>query len=504
MANQSKFRLEIVEVDPAVMLQSDYNFAAMNGYIRDIIPINDFDFTVKEKREGKNLYYIKEIDTKLKVGRDDFGYFYYQGGGIDSCKRYWMNVYKKCGGEEKRIYQCFFTQVDISYDLDECVAEIALQDQSHYNCINDNKSNKVNVVAFNNPPNASFPPYFKMVLGGHTYRSVDLWYAISQTIAALGGCCDVKAHCIGGNVVSDLFNWVDVGGFVTLQTSQPAPGTTNYVNPSQPGYWIHIACKSDIIDPAASNPATVLELSFEDIEKMMAEVFNMFWVLEFVNLAGGYYNVRFEHISWFARSANYDAMSVTNAPLNKFKNKIKIIKDDIPLQDTYKMMEAEDVDFVGEPIIYGENCSNRKKEERGYEYVTTDLNMIVNNSANVDPEGFVLVDLHISSGVPMPYATAGAISGVSKQNARLSWANLHADLHRHGRPVKSFTMNGAGTLALGPVYRKEQLDILTQMCCTDDYNKHESLVITEFGKGMIDEAEINYTKEIIKFKLRHE
>jgi len=48
-----------------------------------------------------------------------------------------------------------------------------------------------------------------------------------------------------------------------------------------------------------------------------------------------------------------------------------------------------------------------------------------------------------------------------------------------------------------------QENIVTELCCEDDYEKWSSSVRTEIGDGIIDEADVNYSKELIKFKLRH-
>jgi len=157
------------------------------------------------------------------------------------------------------------------------------------------------------------------------------------------------------------------------------------------------------------------------------------------------------------------------------------------------------------PIIYDENCANGKKVNRGYGSLTTDTDYIINNSSSIDINGFVLIDCYKVNATPEWFvqSTVGAISVTSKRNGRLSWANLHRDLHRHGRPFITGTMNNTLQTFLSKEPDIIQENMVTELCCEDEFEKHESTVRTEIGDGIIDEADIDYTNEIIKFKIRH-
>jgi hypothetical protein len=460
--------------------------------VGDYYAVDNVDFVITEKREKDKFYYIKSVKNKLKLANNqkantfDFNYFYLQ---IDECYKYYVKVYKFCGAIETLIYNAYFTQNEIEYDLDKCVCEIELKDNSIYNCFNDNKSIEVNAMDYYFPPNQPLAANFKFHIGAiDTYRTMDFVLIISKVLGEMA--------CGAYEVISDFFDWqYDGFGNLIIPTAQ---AMTNYVNPAQPNYWVWIAAKSDFIDPNASNPATSMPFSFDMVEKIMTEVFNVYWVID-----GN--RVRFEHYSWFTKNLNYDTTTATNFPLNEYKNKIKRNKDDYPSKEVWDFMETgTSEDFGGLPIIYDENCSGINPKDRGLNFATTDILYIRNSPSAISMSGIVILDVQDSGGQMISYIVNGYLTGVPRYNGRLGIANLHNDLHKHNRPYKNGDMNGVATNFLSPVYNKLQDDILVKMCCTDDYEKYDSLVRTEIGDGAIDEAEINFTKEQIKFKLRHE
>ena len=491
---ENKFRYEVVEVNVNVIAQSSYSNAYMNSatYVRDIYPTNDAKFVVTETREKGRLYYIKKITNKIKLNSVDYGHYLSQ---LNDCSIYYVNIYKKCAGKNWTIiHRAFFNQADIDYDLDACTAEVQFRDSSIYNCFNDRRSLETNVMDAIAPPGSPLPQNFKFFVGDPlTYRSISLQDCIYQVIGGVA-CCDYRVCYI--EIISDFFDWqFDAFGNAIPLTAQPS---TNYVNPSQPSYWPYIAQKSDFKYPSSSNPATILNMSFDDIEKIMAEVFNVFWIIDGNRL-------RFEHFSWFNKNVNFDTtFTATNIDMNLFKRKFKIDSDDVPQAEVFEWMEAGTEDFKGLPIEYNEQCSNGKTEKRGYTKATTDINYISNNVATIDNNGIVILDCIKVGAFLYPYVANGQITGVPQSNARMSWANLHYDLHRHNRPFKSGTMNALSTVFLSPVYNKTQDNIQYQLCCENPYRMEDSLVRSELGDGNIEEAEVNYSDEVIKFKLKHD
>lgn len=475
----AKFRYEIYETNNTTSYPSTF----IN--VRDVYPLDDAEFIVTESREKGQFYYVKTIKNKLKLGRDDFGHYYSQS---NYCYKYIVNIYKDCQGTETLIYQCYFNQTNVYYDIDKCFCEIELKDTSIYNCFNDRRSIETNAMEAYSPF-GPLPANFKYDPPDlNNYRTMEfvdiIFWVLGQMV------------CGTYEVISDFFDWQydGFGNYIPL-TNQPP---VNYVNIAQPGYWIWIAQKGDFIDPNASNPATNLPFSFDLVEKIMSEVFNVYWVID-----GS--RIRFEHYSWFTKNINYDTTTATNFPLNEFKNKVSRDSEDSPSKEIWKFMEAgTNEDFTGLPIIYDENCVGLNQKDRGVPNATTDINYIRNSPGVIANTGIVILDVYASYGQKYAYKVNGAITGTIKENNRLSIANFQYDLHRHNRPFTSGDMNGVNTLFLSPVYNKIQDNMIVKLCCTDDYEKGESLVTTELGNGIIEEAEVNFTKEQIKFKLKHE
>ncbi len=464
---QSKFRYQIYVLDPVNPL-----FPHVDD--RDVYPVNEAEFIIEETRKEEKVYFIKKIKNKLRIDGLDFNHYYSQ---LNFCYKYYVKIYKWCSADWTHVYDCYFNQNNITYDLDQCVAEIDLQDTSIYNCFDDRRSEEANII----PPAATIIKYPPSPVDN--FRAAELLFAVSTVLTAVN--CEGK-----WDAVSDFFGWyIDpVFGTNLGPTSQ---ALTNYVN-ATPGYMIYIGSKADAIDPNATNPTTILNMSFDDVEKLMSEVFNVYW---FIDVAG---YVRFEHFSYFSTSVNYDTTIASNVKMNEYNRKFEFDNTELPKSETFKFNEANDPIFVGQPIYYSEECgTNGKDEDRGFTKVSTDIGFLLNNTA-LDPKGFVLYDVYTVGPAFIVY------DGGTGYNDRLGYTKLLPDLHKHKRPFKTGIMNGVTTNFLSPVYNKIQNNVLCQMCCIDGFQKYDSLVRTELGEGEIQSAEINYTKEVIKFKLKHD
>lgn len=482
----AKFRYEIIETDIA----NPYNIPIATY---DAYPIDNAEFVITESRQEDKVYYIKKVKNKLKLGKNELTILYAK---IDSCIKYWVNIYKECSGGETFIYRCFFNQQNIQYDLDKCFVEIDLQDSSIYNCISDNKSIETNLMEIDFPTTPPLPQNFKYYpLDSKNYRTISLFDAMFWVLGQMA-CCDESVCYI--RAISDFFDWT-IDPFdssnIIAPTSQPL--SSNYVNPSQPGYWIFLAAKSDFIDPLASNPATNLPVTFELIEDIMSEIFNVFWIIE------APYYLRWEHVSWFSKNINYDTTIATNFDMNQLKNKIAFEQKDFPNSEKWTWQDSNSQDFVGLPILYDENCSNKTKN-RGIQKVSLDIQRIADTPSACDPNGIVVLDVQVISGQNVSYPVNGYLSGTSQYNGRLSTANFQYDLHRYNRPFKTGILNNNPQTFLSSIPKKIQENMIVRLCCEDPYQKSKSLVNTELGAGIIEEAEINFTKEEIKFKLKHD
>lgn len=266
---------------------------------------------------------------------------------------------------------------------------------------------------------------------------------------------------------------------------------------------IHIAQKSDIIDPDASNPATKGMITFSEMANMLREVFNVFWFIDGTNL-------RFEHYSYFVRTAN-PSFDLTSAGLQKWiigKNKYSYDKAKMPKYERYKWSEASNTDFVGTEISYDSFCVNLDPKSNVLNHlpgnVTTDLAYINSDPTEIDKEGFVLIANDLFGATYVVQSEAGLITGLIKPNMHLSWANLHYNYHRHGRVLLEGNMNNEVTVFLSAKRTKKQVDIKFPYCCADELLPLTELVTTYLGEGEIEKMSFSIKNNTITADLLHD
>lgn len=520
----------------------------IGAFIMNIVPLNDAELIFTETKKDDAVYYTKKVKNTLTFDKNSFAYFY---GNIDNCVKYWVKIYKICEGVKTFIQLCYVNNSNIGFDLDSCNCSIDLQISSLYECIDKNKDAEID-INFNNTkivyntnsigaygnPLAQYKFAIHVVVPGGTYFPIaaDLLTIVKELIRSLrceGYQDDLPYKVI--SPISDFFNWqkVDttVAGYLPgdtksfiadLYDSAPAMGAAptiteipNYVNPSEYPYHIFMGLKSNLIDLGASNPGTRYSLSFSEMEQMLRDVFNVYWVLSTsdTEVLGGITTgcyIRFEHFSYFTKLVNYDAISGTNFPFNKYKNKIQIDKTENPIFENWVFNDSFVADFRGLPIFYGYCEGDNKSIIRENKKLTLNVDSRFTDPTKVyNKDGFVFYDMNFHPGYVdsqkiFVINSADYISGNLRINGRLSTTSIQEDLHKYNRPTKSGQMNLTIQTFLSPVYRKLQENILVKMCCKDPFEKTYSLVKTELGDGEIQEAEINYTKEIIIFKLKQQ
>jgi len=486
-------------------------------YVRNLTIIDGGEFAITENEVEDQVYYKKTLKSKLKVSKDDFNFLHNE---INQDEKYFVDVFKKCEGENKFIQRCQFSQEDVEYDLDKCTCEIELHISSIYDCIEANRTFKSSFGGFSS---SGYNMLYSLI-GIDTYPIIDMIEMANYVIQSLS--CKGYENNIPASLnfaISDFFNWQINSHYGSIprgliQDSQEVGGPyltpiPNYVNTGDGIYVIAMAIKSNVLDPNASNPATNYNMSFAEFESMLKNVFNVYWIIERNETTATVLGqntiqyIRFEHYSWFEKNLNYDTTIATNAPLNVFKNKLKVDRPDLPSEEIWNFTDNYNSDFLGFPITYKKYMSNKKKQ-RDVSLITLDAKYIADNpTGNYSRDGFVLYDVTYPSSFSAPLGllvkTANSPS-TSVINGSISLYNLHDKFHRHNRPVKEGNMNGNEETFISPVYKKEQPDVLVKMCCENDYEIKDSLVKTEIGIGSIKQAEINYTEGQIKFTVKHE
>jgi hypothetical protein len=300
---------------------------------------------------------------------------------------------------------------------------------------------------------------------------------------------EVQSDYFDMNPVGDAPDYVAGNNYVT--------GAINKVN------HIHIAQKSDIIDPGASNPATRGMMTFTQMTEMLKTIFNVYWFIDGTNL-------RFEHYKYFVRTANPN-FNLTDVDKRQWiigKNKYSYEKAKMPKYERFKWSEAANTDFIGFEIRYDSSCVNLDSKSNVLNYspgnVTTDILFINSDPTEINKEGFVLIANDLVGSTYVVQSEEGLITGLIKPNAHLSWANLHYNYHRHGRVLLEGSMNNQVTTFLSAKRAKKQADIKFPFCCDDELLPLTELVTTYLGSGEIDKMSLSIKNNMITTDLLHD
>lgn len=278
-------------------------------------------------------------------------------------------------------------------------------------------------------------------------------------------------------------------------------------------------------------------LTFEDIEHIWANVFNVFW---FIDTDGC---MRAEHISWFNNNAHlYDSTNALNNHLNIANKKFKFNKDKLFEYEIFMFSANRDrlngnvdtgYDNKNNEIFYDSICVSKKGEKTKKEYsvplVYTDITGI--NSANnstiadyYDTKGIFLCNVSVVSPTYITlnsattfYQSVTVISSQSEtlantsdvityENGHLQWANL---IRRYllDRRILNVGLNGLELInfTARTIKTKEQENVKLIQCCSDeDFDPTQATIRTELGDGIIQEAIYNTKTNIIKIKALHD
>lgn len=354
------------------------------------------------------------------------------------------------------------------------------------------------LLAYQNglPLDLSFaiPPFFSCLVQGSgtdINRSRLLEDAVDYLVEQTG--CGLEG------VRSDFFEWLPPGD---------APGYVageNYVTgtPNQHAA-ILIAQKSDVITPAASNPATIGELSLSEMLEMLSVTHQLFWDIDDAGF------LRIEHWSYWTAQAGMD-LTAEEDVVERLR--YEHLSEAIPRIERAQWMEAQGRDFVGRDIVYSGPCVRVLNEEGVEEYspgrVTTDVSFVLNDPTAIAKDGFVLMASVYDGAVYNVIIDTGAITGNLITNAPLSWANLQRDFWTYNRFLPSGEMNGQFTVFEGYLPNIEQKDVSAPVCCTlYNFNARDYLTTnlgTRIGvaQAMVESVEHDLTTGRATFVIRY-
>lgn len=171
--------------------------------------------------------------------------------------------------------------------------------------------------------------------------------------------------------------------------------------------------------------------------------------------------------------------------------------EDVPLQEVWRFVTAENTDFIGLPIDYN-GCGNEITNYNTNQ-IDTDLTALIGEAEQRGIDGFVLVqtDSVLESG---SLAQNGILTGSFAPNMPLSISNLQDKFWRDYRKLGSGTLNG-NLVIFNSRERIIEQEITFYYC---DYNAldRRKLVRSQYGDGRIIKTQYNLKDQLLTLTLR--
>ena len=316
-----------------------------------------------------------------------------------------------------------------------------------------------------------------------------MWRLVENT-----GCSSIE------NVVSDFFEWNppgDTAGYVAGQNY--VTGETNQVD------HLVILQKSDAIDPGASNPATIGEITLKEMLQFLAEVFRVYWIIDDSG------NLRLEHISAWRSQSGIDLGAYPDTSVIE-PRAYAATSDEAPRVERLKWAEAQSRDFVGKDIVYSGPCVSGENEKSwSAAPFTSDITHINADPDAISKEGFAILACRMLDDLSLEVIVSdGAITGNLSTNAPLSTANLQAAFWLHDRYLWTGRMNDVERTFLNVAPNVQQRPVQLRACCDLLGLQPGAVAMTALGAGffggalaVITRLELNEEDDWATFTLRY-
>lgn len=432
-----------------------------------VYPLNWLECTLVDEKERDQIFYRRKFEGALTFGGKklctDFDLFYaYEQD--DPCQTLYLFIFK----DGDSYWEGYFSTSMGKWDLDNKTFTVTPKVIDDYTDWDDYGKDEVNFLA-------EVATEVTTNTASYTYDS-NRW--LMDVIEAVGN------HVFGTVTVQSMF----------------FTEATNYVTGLANKYTLlTIAQKSDIKRPIASNEATVANISFDELTYILRVMFNVYWEWDGTNLW-------VEHISYFTKT---DGVDLRTQEIAARSNRYEYDKEKMPRTEKFSWMEAFNMDFIGVPIKYetSTGIASPCVDNTEVEYkirVTTDIEMIENNTDSASDDGFVILANYLNGASYYVYRTQGVYALESRYNNDLSWGNLHHAFHRHGRVLEYGYLNNDYTAFASTIRTKKQ-EINAIICNPHDSDEYDpnNLITTELGetyfageKGEVKSATIRPYEEV--------
>ena len=326
-------------------------------------------------------------------------------------------------------------------------------------------------------------------------------YSRARTLQGIANYMLQRSGCEQTEMVSDLLEWNPPG-----DAPGYAPGV-NYVTGATNQYNAIVALQnSDALDPAATNPATIGELTLKELFTLLATGPRMLWAIDALG------RVRVEHYTFWATPVGLDIVNYAIAEKSE-PLQYTHLKSEVPRYERPKWAHAQGSDFVGSDIEYIGPCVSTDGENDVKEYnagpFTTDIAFIATDPDAIAKTGFTLLATTFDGAVYNTILDYGALSGDFIINAPLSWANLERDFWTWDRFLPSGIMNRKAVAFNGFVPNIEQKNVFLKFCCA--YLDYDSSLRVQTSLGnklggitaFVKRAEFDEATECLTLTLRY-
>lgn len=257
--------------------------------------------------------------------------------------------------------------------------------------------------------------------------------------------------------------------------------------------------KSDVKRPTATNNASKLEITLEDMLEVLKIMFNVKWRIE-----GNVFKL--EHVSYFSKNIGID---VTANELKKYfvgKRVYSYENSKIPQKEVFKFKEQQGTDWQMEIIYQGCVSDNKKNEVTNIiDDAMTDIVFAMNNpepdNKFVEDNGFVLVSTRKINDEY--YINSESSPNGSRLNNTFAWVQLVRDYHYYERPMKTGKVNGTLTefITTIPTKKGDRFAIPFNPCSVfnpDDFIK------TSLGNGILNSGKYRFKDSMMELELIYE
>jgi hypothetical protein len=390
----------------------------------EVYPLNFLSTTLTDQKESEQVFYRRSFSGTLIFGsnspvldwddgvtihnRQEDWYLFNGFRQHDPCAKLFFHIHRSDMIDP--YWEGYFSVTDGKFDLDRCTFEVTPLANDDYADILEAQDTQINILAI---PIGDAPVITTKIYGTtHQFTRNRFLLDVIKYMAD---------EMVAGVTISSTF---------LTAANNPATLHTNHL------LYLTIAQKSDIIRPTSTDASTIAMLSWKELMDIMWTMFQVRW-----DYISGTNTINVEHISFWSQVAGLD---LTTQLISQTTNKFSYIKEEMPKSERFSFMESFNGNFVGTPIWYDSNCIDQNPESNSRETsipVTTELEYIMSNPADIADDGFVILCNYLSGGLYYIESDYGSLVVGSALNMHLSVANLQNFYHRHNRVLINGKLN---------------------------------------------------------------